>query len=111
MIGIFAIRNGIFQVLAVNFFAFCLLFLNMYLGRLNYRVEYSIFLAATAFLLFSIQISESRIEKFSDKFLIAVLIVLSVCRIPVYIPSYGKSSYDALFISWNNDLAKYNASF
>ena len=67
--------------MAVNFFAFCLLFLNMYLGRLNYRVEYSIFLAATAFLLFSIQISESRIEKFSDKFLIAVLIVLSVCRI------------------------------
>ena len=111
LIGIFAIRNGIFQVLAVNFFAFCLLFLNMYLGRLNYRVEYSIFLAATAFLLFSIQISESRIEKFSDKVLIAVLIVLCVCRIPVYIPSYGKSSYDALFISWNNDLAKYNASF
>ena len=62
-------------------------------------------------MLFSIQISESRIEKFSDKVLIAVLIVLCVCRIPVYIPSYGKSSYDALFISWNNDLAKYNASF
>lgn len=111
LIGIFAIRNGIFQVLSVNFFAFCLLFINMYLGRLNYRVEYSIFLAAAAFLLYSFQISESRIEKFSDKFLIAVLIVLSVCRIPVYIPSYGKSSYDALFISWNNDLAKYNASF
>lgn len=111
LIGIFAIRNGIFQVLSVNFFAFCLLFINMYLGRLNYRVEYSIFLAAAAFLLYSFQISESRFEKFSNKALYAVLIVLSVCRIPVHIPSYGKSSYDSMFISWNNDLAKYNASF
>ena len=108
---IFAIRNGIFQVLSVNFFAFCLLFINMYLGRLNYRVEYSIFLAAAAFLLYSFQISESRFEKFSNKALYAVLIVLFVCRIPVHIPSYGKSSYDSMFISWNNDLAKYNASF
>ena len=111
LIGIFAIRNGIFQVLSVNFFAFCLLFINMYLGRLNYRVEYSIFLAAAAFLLYSFQISESRFEKFSNKALYAVLIVLFVCRIPVHIPSYGKSSYDSMFISWNNDLAKYNASF
>ena len=83
----------------------------MYLGRLNYRVEYSIFLAAAAFLLYSFQISESRFEKFSNKALYAVLIVLFVCRIPVHIPSYGKSSYDSMFISWNNDLAKYNASF
>ena len=111
LIGIFAIRNGIFQVLSVTFFAFCLLFINMYLGRLNYRVEYSIFLAAAAFLLYSFQISESRFEKFSNKALYAVLIVLFVCRIPVHIPSYGKSSYDSMFISWNNDLAKYNASF
>ena len=111
LIGIFAIRNGIFQVLSVNFFAFCLLFINMYLGRLNYRVEYSIFLAAAAFLLYSFQISESRFEKFSNKALYAVLIVLFVCRIPVHIPSYGKSSYDSMFITWNNDLAKYNASF
>lgn len=111
LIGIFAIRNGIFRVLSVNFFAFCLLFINMYLGRLNYRVEYSIFLAAAAFLLYSFQISESRFEKFSNKALYAVLIVLFVCRIPVHIPSYGKSSYDSMFISWNNDLAKYNASF
>lgn len=111
LIGFFSIRNGIFQVLSVNFFAFCLLFINMYLGRLNYRVEYSIFLAAAAFLLYSFQISESRFEKFSNKALYAVLIVLFVCRIPVHIPSYGKSSYDSMFISWNNDLAKYNASF
>ena len=111
LIGFFSIRNGIFQVLSVNFFALCLLFINMYLGRLNYRVEYSIFLAAAAFLLYSFQISESRFEKFSNKALYAVLIVLFVCRIPVHIPSYGKSSYDSMFISWNNDLAKYNASF
>lgn len=111
LIGIFAIKNGIFQVLTVNFFAFCLLFINMYLGRLNYRVEYSVFLAAAAFLLYSFQISETRFERFNDKVLYAVLIVLLVCRIPVHIPSYGKSSYDSMFISWNNDLAKYNASF
>lgn len=90
--------------------AFLVLFINMYLGRLNYRVEYSVFLAAA---IFSVYISTNLVNRFSNidnKIIYFIIAILIIGRIPVYIPNY-ENNYDIMFTSWNNDIRKYRTSF
>lgn len=109
LIGIISNKKNILNIFLVSTFTFILLFINMYLGRLNYRVEYSIFLAATVYIILLLQISEDRVELNSNILKISIVLMI-VFRVPVYIPNY-ENNYDIMFTSWNNDIKKYNTSF
>ena len=100
--------------LIISFFiwscTFLVLFINMYLGRLNYRVEFSVFLAAAIFSVFLSTSLINRFYNFKNKIIYFIIFIMIIGRIPIYIPNY-ENNYDIMFTSWNNDIRKYRTSF
>lgn len=97
----------------ISFLGIGLLFINVLIGRLVYRVEYAVFIEVAAALIVLTEFFDVNSSK--NKFLsVLEIIILTVCLIlkPLLsIPLNSSDKFNIMYYSWNNDLKKYNLVF
>lgn len=107
---LFVDKKQLLLAFLLGLFTLCLMVVNLYLGRLVYRVEFSFFMSYGSFLMILLRDSVYKSPRF-NMILIFLLVALCSLRTIGLIPNRSSDRYYIMYDSWKNDLKKYRLQF